>query len=596
MKKFYYLLSALFILITSCKSEFFFDNSSTTKSTSASQTIKYNYGNDKTSDIHGLVLDLAGTPISGALITIGTSSVTTSADGFFSFKNVSVKENFAYIKATKSGFINGSKVIMPTSGNNQVNIMMIPDNTTAIINTGSPATVSLPDGTKIKFDGNFKDANGNAYNGKVNVKLYSLASSNKYLKEIMPGALLANDTEGNTKVLETFGMVKVKLSDDAGNKLQIADGHKAEITFPIDATQTSVSPNEIPLWYFDEESGFWKEEGKAIKSGNTYIGNVSHFSWWNCDYPYAYCKLTVRALDANNLPIKNVSIGIQLNDLYPRKGITNSDGIVSGIVPANGTLKLIAYDNCNNVIFTKDIGSFKEGSENNLSINIPTNTLNKYKISGILKDCSDNVVNEGVVYLKKNNSSENYFQHEEAIVKNGVFSFDTYLCSQSLDFTITGYDNSNLKTTGELKFTANSQTFDVGSIVACDVVSEYIKYQIDNNPEVILNTYPNAKMRNGNISMGNPNIGNYFSYYGNDFVVGSQQQLKYFSFQINDNNKNQYTILKEGNDLRGNANFNVTSIGAVKGSYIDFTFEGTCLDTSSVSHQIKGTVHVMSRY
>jgi hypothetical protein len=35
------------------------------------------------------------------------------------------------------------------------------------------------------------------------------------------------------------------------------------------------------LWSFDEAKGLWKEEGQAIKTGSNYVGDVSHFSFWN---------------------------------------------------------------------------------------------------------------------------------------------------------------------------------------------------------------------------------------------------------------------------------------------------------------------------
>ena len=55
------------------------------------------------------------------------------------------------------------------------------------------------------------------------------------------------------------------------------------MSIPVGSTQTSSAPAEIPLWYFDETNGVWKEEGKATLQGNEYVGEVSHFTFWNCD-------------------------------------------------------------------------------------------------------------------------------------------------------------------------------------------------------------------------------------------------------------------------------------------------------------------------
>ena len=121
-----------------------------------------------------------------------------------------MKDNFAYVKVTKSGFVNGSRTMVPTSGTNRINIMMIPASNTATISAGATATVALPNGTKVKFDGSFKDSNGNAYSGNVNVAMFHLKSSDQYLNEMMPGSFLANSTDGSARVMETFGMLYVQ--------------------------------------------------------------------------------------------------------------------------------------------------------------------------------------------------------------------------------------------------------------------------------------------------------------------------------------------------------------------------------------------------
>ncbi len=115
------------------------------------QQTNYNFGNSAQRNFHGLVLSTNGSPVSGATITIGNSTVQTNAQGIFVIKNADVKEKFAYVKATKAGFVNGSRTMVPTTGNNKINIMMIPATNTSTVASGAISTVSLPNGTKSKI-------------------------------------------------------------------------------------------------------------------------------------------------------------------------------------------------------------------------------------------------------------------------------------------------------------------------------------------------------------------------------------------------------------------------------------------------------------
>ena len=76
-----------------------------------------------------------------------------------------------------------------------------------------------------------------------------------------------------------FVGVSVFVGVKVGQKLNLKEGHTAEIVVQIDDSQLATAPNTITLWHFDEEKGYWKEDGVATKVGNKYVGEVSHFSW-----------------------------------------------------------------------------------------------------------------------------------------------------------------------------------------------------------------------------------------------------------------------------------------------------------------------------
>jgi WD40 repeat protein len=69
-----------------------------------------------------------------------------------------------------------------------------------------------------------------------------------------------------------------------GEVLQPTSSNPARLTVPVAASLLSSAKSTIPLWYYDETIGLWKEEGSATLTGNAFVGDVKHFTAWNCDY------------------------------------------------------------------------------------------------------------------------------------------------------------------------------------------------------------------------------------------------------------------------------------------------------------------------
>ncbi|MBT2622040.1 MULTISPECIES: carboxypeptidase-like regulatory domain-containing protein [Chryseobacterium] len=587
MRKIYPLFLLILLILFSCISDFNMESDITPNPQS-----NFNFGNTAQRNFQGLVLSTNGSPISGATVSIGTSTVQTNSKGLFIIKNAEVKENFAFIKVTKAGYINASRTLVPTNGNSRVNIMMIPAITTTSITSGATATVSLSNGTKVKFDGSFNDASGNAYSGNVDVALFHLSPSNQYLNELMPGSFLATNLNGNSRVMETYGMLHVQLTGSSGQNLQIATGHTAEITVPLDAAQLATSPNTIPLWSFSEITGMWQEEGSATKVGNTYVGNVSHFSWWNCDaqFPQAVLKVTVK--NAAGQPLSNAMIGLKRNSqTYESYGITDGDGMVSGVVPAGEPLELKIYDNCNTVVYSSTVGPFPVGATTVLPDISLTSSTNQYTIKGTLKTCSGADVTDGFASLRFA-GAVNYFQTIVVPVTNGTFSINSLGCSSNQQFVLEGIDITNIQTSGEINFTGTAPITNLGDIVVCNTVSEFISYKVDNQATRLILSNISVSPNLISSAQSPVPVGTYFRYEGADLLAGSVLVNNYYLTVTNNSNAYQ-NITVDG--TTNQITFTVTSAGAV-GTYTDFTFNGTYTDSAGASHTVNGTGHVKRDY
>lgn len=295
--------------------------------------------------LSGIVRDASGTPIEGVSIVSGSSAATTNTDGFFEFDQiqvVSVPNDRSVVRFSKAGYFDvvrsmdadddaadgaSWEVVMCRKENNDfTSIKTYSSSSDQTLQAGEMKIDMPQDGYKV-------DGTGAGYTGKVKSEMVYLDPNNERFSEMMPGGDLAAVRSDNSSAqLVSYGMTDLNMYAENGDKLQLKDGCKAKLTFPIPAGMGENPPASIPLWSFNEKTGLWEEEGSAQLQGNVYVGEVAHFSWVNLDYPekqgtvYGYVKDDTGKV----LPGVRLSIG-QL--LAPT--VTNSDGYYSHEVPAN---------------------------------------------------------------------------------------------------------------------------------------------------------------------------------------------------------------------------------------------------------------------
>jgi hypothetical protein len=542
-----------------------------------------NFGSAASRDFMGQVIDIYNNPLQGVTIKIGTSTSQTDVNGVFIINDASVYQKFAYITAKKPGYIDGSRSMVPTMGTNNVKIMLVPNSPLATIQSGETSEVSLTSGTKVKFDGAFEDEEGNPYTGSVQVSMFHLTPSDENISELMPGMLYAQSETNQEVLLETYGMINVELRGNSGQKINIKEGHTAEIALAIDASQMATAPNVIPLWHFDEEKGYWKQDGIATKVGNKYVGEVSHFSWWNCDAPFPLVNLTVTVVDGNGNPISNTGVGLIANgNTYPVMGYTNTDGQVSGLIPANVSMVLNVYGSyysCseNTIYYTSSIGPFSTNTTlPTVVINNSANVLSSNVVGTLLK-CNNTNVTNGYVALKRNGS------YSVAPVTNGTFSFNELYCPTNTAFTLKGFDVENLQQTDSISYNFTSPITTIGNLQACNAIDEFISYQIDNQPTVFILDNLSGNFQQGlGLTVGGSGANGGAYIWGSTSLPGTYTTSQ---FQM----EGSFGFI--GSTTTNTLQFNLNQFGAI-GEYIDMTFSGTYQDNTG-NHTITGVVHVI---
>ena len=587
----YTLLFACLLTLSSCEKD---DGNSGNNGPQENipDTFSEYFGNDISRDFLGTVIDKNHNPIEGVTISIGNETAMTDSNGVFIIRDADVKERFGYIKAEKAGYLHGSRSVVPSPGTNKIQIMLLEETVVGTVSSGNSETLTADDGSSVSFDGNFIKEDGSVYTGSVDVIMHHLDPTDDDMALQMPGMLYAENEEGAERMLQTLGMLAVELRGSGGEDLNLAEGAISEIKIPVDTSLLSTAPTTIPLWYFDETTGYWKEEGQATLQGNFYVGTVSHFSFWNCDIPAEAITLCVTVVGESDNPLNNIEILITSTNYGTRRGVTNEFGQVCGLVPSNESLELnIYYPECSSfAVISEIVGPFS--MDDNISITVPDSfyTISE-TVTGTFNTCDSDTVTDG--YIQLIYADQVYTD----IVTDGAFEFDVLRCSNNDSFMIVGRDFLNSQSSGVMNYTFSTPFTNLGTISACTYVNEFIEYSIDNGEVNFITEDISVVVQGDFLNIQTPdNCFNVIGYipepnisgiYDTYIITGELPVNTGFVIVMSDE-CSPGGITNAGQDVV----FTLNSWGEV-GEYIHVNFNGTARDLDFNFYEISGIIHVI---
>jgi hypothetical protein len=283
----------------------------------------------------GQILNSQAQPLSGVIITVNDQKVETDKEGTF---RISIDSTGQYlVKARKEKFSTYTQRF--TRGAENIKIILY-DATLAVVdptqdivvtdtqsaNTPGPAASdavwtpgnfsSLPlvyengkvvdfgftpnlksafdyivsrkqagPGITISIPANSLSRGGQRPSGKVNV---SLSTVDLFTMGAMPGDMSVRRADGSRGgFMVSFGAGSIEIYDEEG-EYQLNEKAKATISIPVDSSVLLFNreiPQTVPLFYYDEATGFWVEQGKATLNAakNMYEASLEHFSSFNMD-------------------------------------------------------------------------------------------------------------------------------------------------------------------------------------------------------------------------------------------------------------------------------------------------------------------------
>lgn len=519
--------------------------------------------------ISGRVVDRNNVPVNQAQVKAGNSTALTDINGNFKIDNAKLSKNTAYVTVDKSGYFQGSRTFIAHEGVvNYVNIRLIDKENTGSFTAAGGGTVNLTAGGSIVFQPNsvVDASNNNAYTGTVTVSAFFIDPSQPDFVTIMPGDLRGITTGGEERGLQSFGMMAVELTGAGGQKLQLASGKPATMNFAIPASLLSSAPATIPLWYFDETTGLWKEEGSATKQGGSYVGTVKHFSFWNCDAPFPVVDFEATVKDQNGHPLPNVLVTIKkISNSSIASALTDELGKVSGKIPANESLELKVTDRCHNVLHSQNMGPYSSGV-NLGTINVTVLPTASVTITGTAVTCTGTALTNGFVNITLEGT--NY----RVSVTNGNFNMTIAKCNaNAVQAQLFAEDIATGQQGAVQTISVTSGNANAGKLTACGTsTNEFINYTVNGTSYSL--TSPNDQfywdysdstgVQTNAMAGSNPNQNGYlYLFYKGGTVTGSFLGSTHIGVGATTSN------------YQGDVNITITQYGNV-GQFITGTFSG----------------------
>ncbi|MCB9169366.1 MAG: PQQ-binding-like beta-propeller repeat protein [Flavobacteriales bacterium] len=294
-------------------------------------------------DVQGSVIGPGGAFLASASVECNGLSTTTDSRGVFRLRDVPVQEGSNFVRVRANGYFNGGRNFQVIGAEDvSVRVKLLPKVEIGSFSATSGGQASTAEGLAVSIPAN---SIADGYQGTVHVYATYIDPTSITGVTPFPG-MEGTDTNGDAGVLISYGMGHVVLEDGGGNVLQLADGSTAQLTIPVPTASQGAAPQTIPFWYFDEAAGHWQEEGSAQLQGASYVGDVAHFSLWNCDDFVCYTTYNVRVSCSGEpyayLPVQVVyNSGVVQGPWDTR--LTSSTGYLNVSLPCYGNAELYAF-------------------------------------------------------------------------------------------------------------------------------------------------------------------------------------------------------------------------------------------------------------
>ncbi|MFC2134124.1 carboxypeptidase regulatory-like domain-containing protein [Bacteroidota bacterium] len=287
--------------------------------------------------ILGTVKTVYGSGLGGVTVSGGGRTTTTNDQGWFTLADLSANDRLQ-VTFTHDNYVTLQKIITVTVGESSyINAVLAA--------RANPTTVSGTSGGQVTSNGATVTFPPNSFTGDGTVYADYFDPTSTNYNDVFPGTFEGIPASGGSALpIESFGFMDVELQNAAGAELALTG--QVTLTIPIPFSLQATAPATIPMWYYDTQAGYWREDGTAVRVGNEYQGTVTHFTSWNWDRLYDVAYITGRVVDGDGNPIAGARVtadGVDYSGQSYRT--TSSDGTFNIGVRINSTVTVKASKN-----------------------------------------------------------------------------------------------------------------------------------------------------------------------------------------------------------------------------------------------------------
>lgn len=427
---------------------------------------------------YGRIVGFNDLPIVGAKVQchscVDNSIMTTDSTGNFLFADIENKGSSAYLTVEYPDMFKAFRRFGVVKGEyNYTEIQLNRKTLVGTLTAESGGAIEHDSGASVVLPANgIVDENGQPFNGTYEVYVAWINPSAENLSQNIIGDISGVDNTGTVKALSTFGMLVIEILDLDGNPLNLQEEAIAELKIPVPQELINNAPVSIPLWNYDEELGYWIEDGRAELVNGFYIGTVNHFSSWNVSAKSEAISISGKvALIIENENITPSYYKIELaNPTIGKIGywLCDDGSYLIPNFPAGEIFDLKILDHCQNEIYNQSSGPYQSNKAlGQIIINQMQQASEKtITIHGNAVDCDLNPITHGLAIF---NLGEKKYTVE--LEEDGSFLFPIRVCDDFVGY-LTIYNEDNLTESIPSVVSELDRNFDFDDILLCDTISQ----------------------------------------------------------------------------------------------------------------------------
>jgi endo-1,3-1,4-beta-glycanase ExoK len=233
--------------------------------------------------ISGRVVDPQDHAVAGVKVRLGNRVVgITDRNGTFVIR--AVPDDRLAVSFSARNYIDTTRVYDTRRNSSITDVLVIwPRSAPLSLNAARGGTLTFPSGIVTIPPRALVDGRKRLVKGDVRVSFSAFDVTDPLQYRSAPGDFTARMRDNSIRKLETFGVFEIYVEDTRGNRVDLAEGQRAEVELAV--PRSLRPPETVGSYRFEQTSGLWVEAGTFRRTERSALAStLSTFaSQWNAD-------------------------------------------------------------------------------------------------------------------------------------------------------------------------------------------------------------------------------------------------------------------------------------------------------------------------